>query len=344
MPADRALKRSLTDVPGVHVGHLTVAEGEVQTGVTAVLPYPPWVRHRKLFLGGAAAGGGNEWTGLHVAQDFGTFSSPIVLCNATTVGIAYDALITLGHRRDPELPTDDAWPPLVLGLDDGHLNDLRRRRVGHDDVLRAIEQASDGPAPCGSVGVGRGLCALDAKGGVGDSARVVRLPGGEHTLGVLVAANGGALAGAPPSVPAGARAPRATSGHAPAARSVTPGVVAVIATDAPLLPTQLRDVAGAALRGLGLVAPPLGVEPRIALAFSTANPIDESLKAPFRLYPARHVGEAALGSLLEAAAEVAGAALRRALTDATAVTGRLGRSAAPLGPDVIARLGSGPLP
>ena len=110
---------SITDVPGVHLGHLTLGEGEIQTGVTAILPYPLSVRNRKLFLGSFASGGWNEWTGLHVAQDFGTFSSPIVLCNATTAGLAYDALISFGHQREAGLPIDNAWPPFVIGIDDG---------------------------------------------------------------------------------------------------------------------------------------------------------------------------------------------------------------------------------
>src|SRR5688572_24859751 len=113
MAPARSWKKSITDVAGVLVGHVTVADGDAQTGITAVRPYPEAVRHRKLFLGSAADGGGEPFTGIHVAEDFGTFSSPIVLCNATSVGLAYDALITLGHRRDPDLPVDDTWPPMV---------------------------------------------------------------------------------------------------------------------------------------------------------------------------------------------------------------------------------------
>ncbi|HZF48476.1 MAG TPA: P1 family peptidase [Polyangiaceae bacterium] len=326
MAPDRAWKRSITDVPGVHVGHVTLAEGEVQTGVTAVLPYPQSVRHRKLFLGGAADGGGSAFTGDHVAADFGTFSSPIVLCNATAVGIAYDALITLGHRRDPELPVDDAWPPIVIGLDDGYLNDLRRRRTSHDDVLRAVAQAEGAPPPCGSVGIGRGLCALGGKGGVGDSALEVKIAGATYLLGALVAANGGA----PPG------------GGEPEARAAAPAMVVVLATDAPLFPGQLREVSEAALRGLFVAAPTSGVEARIALSFSTANPIDNSLENDVQLFPARRLGEAGLGALLDSAGVVARAALRRALAEAAAVRGRKDRTAAPIRPEVVARIGDGP--
>ncbi|MDZ7306090.1 MAG: P1 family peptidase, partial [candidate division KSB1 bacterium] len=133
---------------GVAVGHLTLAQDEVQTGVTVILPYPLAIRNRKLFLGSFAAKGWQEWTGRHVAQDFGTFSSPIVLCNATAVGTAYDALITFGHQRHPDLPIDNAWPPIVIGLDDGYLNNLRVRRLTSGHVLQTIYAASPAPA-CG---------------------------------------------------------------------------------------------------------------------------------------------------------------------------------------------------
>lgn len=308
------MKNAITDVPGVRVGQLTVADGEIQTGVTVVLPYGPSVRHRKLFLGAFGGGRGGSFSGIEVTEDFGTFSSPIVLCNATTVGAAYDALITLGFRRDPELPTDDAWPPVVIGIDDGYLNDLRQRRVGHDDVIKAIEGASEAAAPCGSVGIGRGLVALGAKGGVGGGASLARIGGAEYVVGALIAANGGA-------------AVDPTKGSV---RSASPGFVAIAATDAPLFPEDLRALAEAALRGLDAGTPMSGADARLALAFSTANVIDGSTAAPAsRLYEGHRVGEEGRAALCEAAARAAREGLRRALLEATAVTGKKGRTAAP---------------
>lgn len=306
-------RSAITDVPGVQVGHLTLAEGEVQTGVTVVLPYPPTMRHRKLFLGAFGGGERQGWTGLEVAEDFGTFSSPLVLCNATAVGAAYDALITRGYRRDPELPADDGWPPIVIGIDDGHLNDLRRRRVGHDEVLRALEAATDAAPARGSVGIGRGLVAFGGKGGVGDAAHTTRLGAGEASVGVLLAANGG--------------------GPREGARAQAPGFVAIVATDAPLWPEELRALAEAAVRHLD------GGDARLALAFSTGNAIDGSVDAsPAQRYRARRVGEEGLAMLLEATQAASRAALARALTDARAVTGRKGRTVAQLPPEAIARI------
>ncbi len=317
------MKNSLTDVPGIQVGHFTLAAGDIQTGVTAILPYPLSVRNRKLFIGSFASGNWNEWTGLHVAQDFGTFSSPIVLCNSTTVGIAYDALISFGYERDEGLPIDNAWPPIVIGLDDGYLNDLRQRRITHDDVLRTIKQASENAVVCGNIGIGRGLCALGAKGSIGDASRQIKIDAKEYTLGVLIAANGGA---------------RKPAENAPQAVSMTPSLVAIVATDLPLLPEQLRQLAEAALRGLdGNINWHDGTQ-QLALAFSTGNTLDGAFERRSQLFKERVPSSKLLNQLLESAGECSRAALRRALEQKEVVVGRKGRSVAPLPTEELARL------
>jgi D-aminopeptidase len=308
-------KNSIIDVPGVQVGHFTLADGEVQTGVTAILPYPLSVRNRKLFVGSFASGNWNEWTGLHVAQDFGTFSSPIVLCNATTVGVAYDALISFGHEREKDLPIDNAWPPVVVGIDDGYLNDLRQRRVTHDDVLRAIQQANDRDVVCGSVGIGRGLCALGGKGGVGDASCAVKIGEHEYVLGVFIAANGGAPA---------------RDGNAPKPVSITPSFVLIVATDVPLLPEPLHQIAEAALRGLDGIVRFDGGDQQLALAFSTSNTIDGAFTDKFQLFKERLPGQKEMAGVFAAARACCRAALRRALEDAETVIGRKGRQVVPL--------------
>ncbi|MRG93793.1 P1 family peptidase [Polyangium spumosum] len=321
MPSDRELRHSIIDVPGVEVGHLTVAEGDVQTGVTVIFPCPPSVRHRKFSLGVYVAGAGLAFTGVQVAEDFGTFASPIVLCNATSVGAAYDALITRGHRRDPELPVDDGWPPVVVGIDDGYLNDLRRRRVKHDDVLAACEAARGDVPASGSVGIGRGLVALGYKGGVGDASAAARVGENPFVVGVLLVANGGAPRGG-------------------AVRAASPGFAAIVATDAPLFPEELRWLGEAAMRGVDAAATIGGEEGRLALVFSVANTIDGSLTAPpGRLYEAQRLGVAGLGPLCDAAARAARGALGKALGGAAAVTGRKGRTAAKAPAEVITSLG-----
>ena len=308
-------KNSITDVAEVHIGHFTLAEGDLQTGVTAVLPYPLAVRDRKLFIGAYASGGGHEWTGMHVAQDFGTFSAPIVLCNATTVGIAYDALISFGHQREADLPIDNAWPPIVIGLDDGYLNDLRERRITHDDVLHTIASAKNQPGGNGNVGIGRGLCAFAGKGGVGEASRIANVNGADFTIGALVAANGGE-----PSKP----------NASAIARNANPGFIIVLATDAPLLPEQLRRLDEAGMRGLdefGLIETS---SRQLALAFSTGNTIDRAFEDSFQIFKARRFSDDMLAPLFAAAAAASTAALINGLQAATTVKGRKGRSAHPV--------------
>ncbi|MCI0698570.1 P1 family peptidase [candidate division KSB1 bacterium] len=312
------MKNSITNVPGVQAGHFTLADGDIQTGVTAILPYPLSVRNRKLFIGSFANGNWNEWTGLHVAQDFGTFSSPIVLCNATTIGIAYDALISFGHEREQDLPIDNAWPPIVIGIDDGYLNDLRQRRVTHGEILQTIKEASAGAVACGSIGIGRGLCALGAKGGVGDASRSVKIGGQEYALGVLIAANGGTLDLKPSPIV-----------------SITPSLILIVATDLPLLPEQLHQLAEAALRGLDTIVHFDDGTQQLALAFSTSNTIDGAFERRFQLFKARIPGTEKLAEIGSAAGACSRAALRRALEKAETVVGRQGRQVAPLHRDKL---------
>lgn len=307
------LRDSITDVRGVHAGHFTLAKGELQTGLTVILPYPLTQRNRKLFIGSYARGNWNEWTGLHVAQDFGTFSSPMVLCNSTTVGLAYDALITFGHQRDAGLPIDNAWPPIVIGIDDGYLNDQRQRRLTHDDVLRTIREATNTPLACGSVGIGRGLCAFGGKGGVGEASRAGNIANERYTIGALLAANGG----------------RAVTNETDAV-SLAPSFVLIIATDAPLLPEALRQLAEAGMRGLDKFGLPEDDVQQLALAFSTTNTIDNAFEEKFQLFKQQWLAHEQLAPLFHAAVEAAREALRRALQNAEAVTGRKGRTLAPV--------------
>ena len=304
------MKNSISDVSGVSVGHLAIDAGDVQTGVTVIVPYPLSVRDRKLFIGSLAGGNWQSWTGRQVAADFGTFSSPIVLCNSTTMGIAYDALISYGHQRAEDLPIDNAWPPLVIGIDDGYLNDLRQRTIGHDAILDLIKSADDKPMACGSVGIGRGLCALGGKGGVGDASRIIKMGDEEAVVGVLVAANGGHLL---------------DDKNANSPRSLAPSTVLIIATSAPLLPEGLSALAEACMRSLDELIECDAEDKQLALAFSTSNTIDHSFEEEFHLKPVRQYFHDHLNEILNSGAEATRAAFLRALTDASAVSGRKGR-------------------
>ena len=108
---------AIVDVAGVSVGHVDIRTPDLHTGLTAILPYPASVEERKLFIGRFSIDGGDAMSGLGVAEDFGTFSSPIVLAPTPVVGRVYEALIRHSLGRDTGLSTEAGWPPVVVGID-----------------------------------------------------------------------------------------------------------------------------------------------------------------------------------------------------------------------------------
>jgi D-aminopeptidase len=163
-------ENALTDVDGVEICHLTINEDGLSTGLSAVMPHPPAVKQRRLYMGHCALDSGDGMTGLGVEEDFGTFSSPIVLTPAPAVGRVYEGVIRYGIKRDPGLDTNTGWPPVVVGVDDSSWNaaPLIHQKIGEGHVEQLLAQ----------VGIGRGLAAFGFKGGVGTASRRT----GEYTL------------------------------------------------------------------------------------------------------------------------------------------------------------------
>ena len=312
-------ENAITDVEGVLVGHAEVKERGLRTGITAVLPYPPTVERRRLCVGRWSLDSGDELTGLGVAEDFGTFSSPIVLAPAPAVGAVYDGLIQHGLGRDSGLSTVAGWPPVVMGVDDGLWNPAR---VVHEIIreaylTRALSEASAGPVDEGNAGIGQGLCAFDMKGGVGTASRLVEWRGTVYRVGALVAANGGELG------------ELRVDGYpvAPLLRADVPhgrlpdSFVGVVATDAPLLPGQLDRLAGRAALGLnrvGLLTP--ATRAGLMLAFSTTTIVRERAGEE-AVEGMRSAGEELLYSLSVAAAEAGEEAVLNGLLGVEPVDG-----------------------
>lgn len=289
---------AIVDVAGVSVGHSDIRTPDLHTGLTAIVPYPAGVAERKLFIGRFSIDGGDAMSGLGVAEDFGTFSSPIVLAPAPVVGRVYEALIRHSLARDPGLSTVAGWPPVVVGIDDTAVNDpaLVRQALTHAHAAEALAGAGSA-VPRGNAGVGGGLRAFGYKGGIGTASRRA----GEYALGLLATVNGGReLHWAGRVLPVGEEIGEPQT------------FAMVVATDAPLIPRQLERLAGRA--GLGLAR--TGVwnphtREGLVLAFST-----QELVAPVPM-----VGEERLYSLFAAAAEAAEAAVVDALLAAETVGG-----------------------
>ena len=283
---------AITDVAGVEVGHVTlisgsgkleVGRGPVRTGVTAILPRGKSVRAAPVFGGAFALNGNGEVTGLAWLEESGFLEGPIVLTNTHSVGVARDAVIAWQVRQRGRDQPDISWSLPVVGETwDGWLSDINGFHVKPDHVFAALNSASDGPVAEGSVGGGTGMVSYEFKSGIGTASRKLAADLGGHTLGVLVQANHGVrrqllVAGVPVGRELGGGSRRFAGSDPRDLAGVSVGetgsILIIIATDAPLLPHQLKRLARRASLGLARTGAVSGNgSGDFFLAFSTANP------------------------------------------------------------------------
>ena len=276
---------AITDVKGVEVGYTTLISGEgekaVRTGVTAILPQGKSFAGR-LFAAWHALNGNGEMTGTTWIEESGGLGSPILITNTHSVGIVRDAVIEWGAKKFPEGGySGDFSLPVVAETWDGFLNDINGFHVKKEHVFQALDSAKSGPISEGNVGGGTGMASHGFKAGTGTSSRVLSANAGGYTVGVLVQANYGArqlfnVAG----VPVGREITdlqmqinRTTSSTMQSKQTEGAGsIIVVLATDAPLLPHQLKRIAQRISLGIGKVGG-RGENPSgdIFIAFSTAN-------------------------------------------------------------------------
>ncbi len=338
---------SISDVAGVRVGHSTimrgvgplrVGEGPVRTGVTAIIPHPNDIWHRPCFAGFFALNGCGEWTGTHFIREAGTLYGPIMTTNSHSVGTVRDAVIAIESRRRGELER----LPVVGETWDGHLNDISGMHVREEHVAQALDTASDVVTE-GNVGGGTGTICHGFKGGIGTSSRVVEQPIGTHTVGALVQANHGGrdefeVNGVPvgqliplSEVPLGADTDT-SQGRTPAGHKNS--ILIIVATDAPLLPTQCERLAHRATLGVarnGAYAHHLSGD--FALAFSTAKQQLEGFDFSSRgLVKLDVLPNSAISPLFAATAEAAQEAILNALLAAQTMEGANGFTAFALDP------------
>ncbi len=297
---------SITDVAGVTVGVTTliqgegalkVGEGPVRTGVTAILPRG--ADNDPVYAGWFSLNGNGEMTGTTWVEESGLLDGPVALTNTHSVGTVRDAVIAWGVKHG--VLHQDWSLPVVAETWDGWLNDINGFHVKPEDVFAALDSAKAGPVPEGNTGGGTGMVCYGFKGGTGTASRVLAKEQGGYTVGVLVQCNCGrrpqlTIAGVPvgkeipgntpyaQNKPAGKTLPSlaSDSGAVPPG-SETEGdvgsIIIVIATDAPLLPHQLKRLARRASLGLARTGSTSGNgSGDIFLAFSTGNShVDASL-------------------------------------------------------------------
>jgi D-aminopeptidase len=266
---------AITDVPGVEVGYTTLIRGtSVRTGVTAIHPRGAARSDDPVVAAFFSQNGNGEMTGLSWIQESGTFAGPVAITNTHAVGVAHAAIIAWAVRHQPEMAL--AWLLPVVGETwDGYLNDINSPNVTERACLDALEGAAPGPIEEGSVGGGTGMNCYQFKGGSGTASRLVSYAGTAYTVGVFVQANFGTrdemtLAGLPLGQLLADDNPMAAWRPGPEGEG---SVIAVVATDAPLIPQQAAALARRVTLGLartGTTGSHFSGD--LFLAFSTGNP------------------------------------------------------------------------
>jgi L-aminopeptidase/D-esterase-like protein len=287
---------AITDVRGVEVGHTTlisgsgklaVGKGPVRTGVTVVHPRGK-SNPDPVFGAWFTLNGNGEMTGTTWLQESGILEGPIAITNTHSVGVVRDAILQWQVQR----PGLQPWGlPVVAETFDGRLNDINGFHVKPEHVLAALDGATSGPVKEGNVGGGTGMVCHQFKGGIGTASRRLDVAAGGYTVGVLVQCNYGArgelrIGGVPvgreipdllpcvASTDASVQGRRcsAPAGSGSDADAGAGSIIIVVATDAPLLPHQLKRLVTRASLGVGRMGGKgENSSGDIFIAFSTAN-------------------------------------------------------------------------
>lgn len=317
---------AITDVAGVTVGHATLSDGDVQTGVTAIRPHPGHAFRAKLPAAVHVLNGFGKSVGLMQLAELGTLETPVVLTNTLSVGTASTALVRHMLAATPEIGASTGTVnPVVMECNDGAwLNDIRGLHVREDDVLAAL--AAAGPTvEEGNLGAGTGMSCYGLAGGIGTASRIVERGPRRYTLGVLTLCNMGRtedlrIDGRPVGR---AVAARIAAGKAEAREHGS--IIMLVATDAPLDARQLRRLAVRAGAGLARTGSHLGSgSGDVVLAFATAETVPHALPEDPES-TRRWLHEDALDPLFRAAIEATEEAILNALLAARPTRGRQGR-------------------
>lgn len=321
---------AITDVEGVSVGHATIIEGDgplkvgqgpVRTGVTAIIPADGNIFMDRLAGGAFVLNGAGEVSGLTQVVEWGLLETPILLTNTMSVGAVNDAVAKVMVEQHPGIGEEhDVIIPVVGECDDSWLNDIAGRHVKEHHVREALASAKPGPVEEGAVGGGTGMITCDFKGGIGTSSRRLLPVHGGYTLGVLVMSNFGKMhnlrvAGMPVGEvlsAAHAKAERRTHSYG--------SIIAVVATDAPLLPHQLSRLCKRVGLGIGRAGSYAAHgSGEIVVGFSTANVVPRRTRR--MVYKMKILLDQRLDPLYEAVMEATEEAILNSMCMAVSMTG-----------------------
>ncbi len=307
----------ISDVPGVSVGHTTLANGDIRTGVTAIRPHAGDVFRDRPLAAAHVLNGFGKSIGLMQVEELGQLETPILLTNTLSVGTCGTALIRRAIAENPRIGRQTSTVnPVVFECNDGYLNDIQALAVTEAHALAALDATGSG-FDVGAVGAGTGMSCFGFKGGIGSASRRLTLDGATFHLGTLVLANFG----------------RAGDLRLPDGRRVAPpdlatsaergSVIVIVATDVPLEHRQLQRVirrAGAGLARLGSFYGHGSGD--VFLGFTTTNRTPHDSTSD--LLPLRVIAESRIDLLFEAVADATQESVLDALTASPGTVGRAG--------------------
>lgn len=314
-------KNAITDVPGVWVGHCTLRDGDINTGVTAILPHSGNLFRNKVVAASHVINGFGKSTGLVQIDELGAIETPILLTSTLSVGTCATALIREAIAQNPDIGrTTSTVNPVVGECNDGPLNDIQALAVTEEHARQALRAAHDGPVEQGSVGAGTGMTCFGFKGGIGSSSRRIELDETEYHLGVLVMTNFGNAGDL--VLPDGRRpSPGMVEGLSKAQEKGS--IIIILATDVPLDHRQLTRVVRRTAAGLARLGSFWGHgSGDIAIGFTTANTVDHDSKSD--VVDMRVLNENRIDLLFRAAAEATQEAVLNSMLSADDFVGRGG--------------------
>ncbi len=337
------LYNAITDVKGVRVGHHTWIQDHVQipgynetshvrAGVTAVLPAGKAFANR-LAAGGFVLNGVGEMSGLMQVLETGWLETPILLTNSHSVGRVHTGVVNHMIRKYPRLGTEtDVVLPVVGEADDSFLNDVRVGVCTVQDTIKTIEKAAIGPVIQGSVGAGTGMTSFDFAGGIGTSSRTIDLPEGSgFTIGVLVLSNFGKMRNLTIGGGVIGKYLDKEFDHFTRRENSEGSIIVVVATDIPLISSQLNLVSKRAALGLGRTGSyAASSSGEIIIAFSTGNRKPRPTRKSDNFIHLKCISEYHINIVYEAVIEATEEAVLNAIFCSNGMNGRLQRWCPPI--------------
>ncbi|TAA67469.1 DmpA family aminopeptidase [Planococcus salinarum] len=315
-------RNAITDVEGVTVGHVTLSDGNSQTGVTAILPHQGNIFKEKLIASSHVINGFGKTMGTIQMQELGTLETPILLTNTLGVGVAADTLFDYMLEQNPEIGrTTGTVNPVIGECNDMFLNDIRAKFVKREHVLEALERtASDFEE--GAVGAGTGMLCYSLKGGIGSASRIMEMSHGHYTIGVLVLSNFGILSDL--LVQGKAVGQELKERLLESYKEEDKGsVMIIVATDLPVSERQLNRILKRSVTGLSRTGSIItNGSGEIVLGFSTATRIPHD--KPEELLAIPQIHEEDMDTAFRAIGEATEEAVLNSLVTAEAIEGRAG--------------------